>query len=618
MARENYLIVLFCLFIISSLSNSCEFEPHKVYERTVIENVSAPEIQIIELNLEYDTIFLYGSKQVRFNFQSSDQGILAVRFTIDNEEEYLVKSNKGTFYLDYRMATNGIHSLVLEVFTESGSGSIAEIFGREGFVFSKSWVLYIDENYNHNVQSTINNGFLKLSWNRYRGYDFRRYIILRTLWNFDLEMGRTRSEFFTDSSYVGEQARYDVKVLTTDGTILPWGYIEFEKNLPKLSYSASVENEYIIKWNKCKYFGAVDSFRISLITNKGVNADTKSINSLNDTTYIIPKSYFGRNVEITVRIVPKNSLLYVPDYYSFFESYLEPCIIGFRFSSSGVEEVHQVGRNEFIYWSGDNSLKRYSVSENRIVERFGYPTTDCSMYNFINSQVSQSGKFMTTYVDCTNDVMLLNTANLTSNTKRNVKFLSGQLYNPPVPVSDNGNVLINKIDGGFYLYNFFSDSVLAFYFKDLFFAKGLAISSCGDYILLENDSLRLVHYNNSQFRNIWTHCRISKPEFFEFDGKDPDRFVIWKDKTLSVRKCSDFSEIYNFHLEDQMILDIDYYNGTLLTWSPGHLYVRRHIDGSLLHDVAYSLHPGLWYNSCRLVGDAIICTQGVLYFLEGN
>ncbi len=226
MAAKNYIKALFFLFLIAFLSNSCEFEPHKVYERTVIENVSAPEIQIIELNLEYDTIFLYGSKQIRFNFLSSDQDILAVRFTIDNAEKYLVKSNEGTFYLDYGMAVNGIHSLVLEVYTEAGSGSIAEHLGMEGFVFSKSWVLYIDENYYHNVQSTINDGFLKLYWNRYRGYDFREYIIRRTGWNFDIEVGKTTSAFFIDNSYVGEQARYDVEVLTTGGTIIPWGFLE--------------------------------------------------------------------------------------------------------------------------------------------------------------------------------------------------------------------------------------------------------------------------------------------------------------------------------------------------------------------------------------------------------
>jgi hypothetical protein len=205
-------------------------------------------------------------KQIRFSFVSSDQEILAVRFTIDGNEEYLIKNNNGIFELDYRIYTNGIHDMVLEVYTASGSGSIAEHLGMEGFLFSKSWVLYIDQNYSFNVKSTISDGFLKLYWNRYRGYDFKEYVVYRTGWGTDKELARLKSGFFIDNTYVGEKARYDVEVITDNGTIIPWGFLELEKDLPKLHFIISESNKYIVKWNKSKYYNAVDSFRLSLAT----------------------------------------------------------------------------------------------------------------------------------------------------------------------------------------------------------------------------------------------------------------------------------------------------------------------------------------------------------------
>jgi len=620
-SAKDYLFTLVLLFLIVLLSNSCEFEPHKIYERTVNEDVSAPEIQVVELNLDYDTIFLYGSKQIRFSFVSSDQEILAVRFTIDGNEEYLIKNNNGIFELDYRIYTNGIHDMVLEVYTASGSGSIAEHLGMEGFLFSKSWVLYIDQNYYFNVKSTISDGFLKLYWNRYRGYDFKEYVVYRTGWGTDKELARLKSGFFIDNTYVGEKARYDVEVITDNGTIIPWGFLELEKDLPKLHFIISESNKYIVKWNKSKYYNAVDSFRLSLATYKGfTNSTNKAINEPDDTTYIVPISYFGNRIDVTLRVVPKNSFQYMPGYYSLFESYLESVVVGFSFGTrnKGVTDISQVSPDEFMYITGSDSLVRYSVTQKQIVEKYGYQPIGCTMGCFTRFKVSPSGKYLTTYVDCDHEVMLANSGNLLNHTIRDLKSLSGFMYIPEIPVSDKGLVIINNSNGGFYLYNFNTDSTIAYYNKDIFTLQGLSISMNGDYILLLHDSLRLVHYINSEFINIWSHSRFNEPAFYEFDGKDSGRFVIWNGSILSVKQCLDFSTDYEFPLSDEKILDIDYYNNKILTWSAGHLYVRNFTDGSLLHDVTYTLYPGFWYNSCRLVGNAIICMQGVIYFLEEN
>lgn len=611
----KYLLLLLAFF----LFNTCEYEPRKVYEREVNENVSPPEISVVELNLEYDTIFCYAQKEIHFSFTSSNQEIMAVRFTIDNEEQFVVDSDHGIYNLDYRIFTNGIHSLTLEVYTGSGSGSIAEKLGLEGFLFSKSWVIVIDQNYSFNVKSTVNDGLLKLFWNRYRGYDFSEYVVYReTGWNVRTEISRGKANYFIDSSYVGEKARYDVEVSYGDSQTLQWGFLELEKDLPKLHLAESETNEYVISWDKTKYYGAVDTFNLLLSTNYGGSySKIKAIQDPEDTLHVLTTSSFGSRIDLILRIKPKKGIFYNQGNFSLFESYLENLTLGFHFGTrnKNISDLEQVSSDEFVYLSGCDSVIRYSVSAKRISEKYSYQPSGCSMCNFSRIKVSASGKYITSYVDCTNDVLLANSLDFTNRKIRNLTFLTGW-YLPEIPVSDGGVMVVNNINGGFYLYNFLTDSTVAFYNKDVFTAQGLSISKNGNYIFLLHDSLRLVHYENSRFTNIWSHSRYAEPKFYEFEGVNSDRMVFWDGTTFFSKQCSDFSTVNEFPLTDELILDIDYYNNRILTYSEGYLNIRSLTDGSLHKTVRYNLYPGYWYNACYLVNNAIISMQGVIYFFD--
>ena len=134
-------IVLIIAYV--ALLHACEYEPTKIYNRTVNQNVSPPEIQTVELNLDSDTINLYADKVINFNFTSNNQPIEAVIFTIDNNAPVTVASNNGTFTLDYESLTQGTHTLTIQIYTYSGSGSIADHTGAEGFMTSHSWAIIV-------------------------------------------------------------------------------------------------------------------------------------------------------------------------------------------------------------------------------------------------------------------------------------------------------------------------------------------------------------------------------------------------------------------------------------------------------------------------------------------
>ena len=615
-------ILLLLLSLTVSFFYSCEFEPHKVYQRTADENVSAPEIQVVELNLEFDdTIYLHNKKEVHFNFVSNNQEIKAIRFVIDDLERYLVNSNSGIFTLDYNSFPYGIHTLNLEVYTATGTGSIAELLGREAFLFSKTWVINVIDYEgftNYRLTSSVSDGFLKLSWTRYPGSDLKEYILYRS--EAPPEIIKAGSNYFIDSSYTGEPARYDVKVSTDDGSLSPWGVLFLAKDLPELYFSESGSKLYTVKWNKSRYYGAVDTFRLSLSTDFRLTYTTiYNTCDPDDTTHIITTAFFGDIISLKLKVIPKNSSHYSPAYYLFFESYLSDIRLGFPFSmvdGQVIQDISQVNQDEFVCIAGYNNLIRYSVSQKSIVELLSYSPSVCVPNYYHNLTTSSSGKFLTTYIYCTKEVMLANSGNLGNNSIRNLNPFGVHEYLPKIPVSDIGLMLVDSVDIGFFLYDFYTDETLAYYHKENLKAKGLAISMNGDYIILQDDSLRLVRFENSQFSSIWSHSKYTQPDFFEFHGKNPEELVIWDGSAFSVKRCSDFSDIYEFQLSDTEILDIDYFNNEMLTWSAGHLYVRSLTDGALLNDIPVNINPTYPDRSCYLVDKAIVCMRGVMYFLE--
>jgi hypothetical protein len=608
--------VLFSLFFYS-----CEFETDKVYERKVDKDADPPEITVVDLDLESDTIFLFNGRNIAFLFTSSNQKINIVRFNVDGNEAAIYSSGEGIFLLDYGNINEGEHTLVLEVITGSGTNSIADILGAEGYVFSKTWVLNVYKDYNTKLDTRVKNGCLNFSWEKYPVPDFKEYIIYREKSYYEkIEVGRTTSVEFTDCSYVGEGGRYFVEVLKKDGQLFSWGYVELYQELPVLSFIGTFDNEYTIKWSKSKYYNAVDIFQLSANTGYGWNfINVKETRNPQDTSWNISSSLlFGDNIDLKLLLIPKNSVIYTSDENYRFESVLYEVELGFRFKAGLVNAYHitQVSADEFIYILNCDSLVRYSVSQKRAVEKLTYAPSHCSMCKFLNFKVSPSGKYLTTRVDCEYDLMLANIQDLQDNKRYNLQSYSGQYSISDVPVSDKGTGIVTGTASGFYVYDFNTSSSLGYYNKEIYGGTGLSISSDGNYIFLKDDLFRLVSFANAQFTSIWNYPGSDIPKYYEFHGTDPERLVIWNGSLFSVRKCSDFTEYYNFSLTDNSILSVDYFRNELLTYSDGHLFVRSLTDGSLIKDIPVNIDPTNWFYACILVNHAVICTTGVIYFIN--
>jgi hypothetical protein len=594
--------------------NSCEYKPLGVYERDANENVTPPEIQVLDLNLDNsDTIFLYTGLEVAFRFASTSQSIKNVKFTVDGIEKYNDKFTSGQFYIDYGNIKEGNHTLLLEIVTPSGSGSIADHLGSEGFLFSKSWILVVDKSFYSKTTATTFDGFLKLSWPKYRSSEFREFIISRSLYTGSAEIGRTVIPEFTDSSYVGEGTGYSVTAVTWDGKTISWGHKNLSAELPLLTIYQTQDHQYSIKWGSYKYYNAVGSFILSRsIPNYYSYTVVKTTSHYSDSTMFLPGLYFGDAVDFKLNIVPlKNNPMNTPNNFYFFERKLHSSAgIKFVDSNTGLEEIFQVSPDEFVGDDNCDYLNRYSISKKSLVERMTYQHNSCDACLFSHLVVSPAGKYLTSISHlCDNYTMLIPSDNLNKYTIHNLAPIPQISY---LYVSDIGTAIANTTSTGFYIYDLNTNSTIAHYTKAGFKPKGLSISQGGNYIYLTDDSLRLVKLNGSTFSNIWSVDK-NRSLYFSFDSSNPEHLTIWNGSVLSVKDCSSFSTIYEFPLTDSNIINIDYFNKQMLTYSPGtpgHLHIRDYSNGQLLSDIPININP--W--EIRLFNHSLVCLTGFMDF----
>lgn len=611
--------VLLSIALAMVISQSCEYESHRVYNLPVNRDVSPPNIQIIELNIETDTLIIYGNASVNFKFKSDNQQIEMVRLLVDDTEIGTVYGDNGSFSIFADDFSPMVHDLELQIFTGSGTGSIAEAMGEEGYIASKSWKLVVYYNYIQNVASYVEDGLLHIRWNKFLASNFTEYVIKKSGVMFEsTEIRRTKSNEFIDSSYVGELAFYNIVVVTSDYGIFTEGFLSCSQDIPALSFSANTLNQYLLKWTKTKYYNAVDSVLVFQGSKYDYGASTRigSIHNLNDTIFQVTNACFGDEMNFKIRLLPKKkNLEYDPSNYYFFESRTWG-YLGYLFKVVDFSPYcFPVGDDEYVFYDCER-ISRYSISTKQTTEELTYTPNGCYTCSFVNVQSSNTGKYISAYVDCNNDILLSRGTSLNSHTLHHLQSMTYGSY-PAMTVSDSAIGIIHDYNNGFNLYDFRKNQLLGhFNVKDFGNTlNAVKISTDGKYMLIDIDTLRLVNFDQGLFTDIWKVTGSNKSKFYEFDPFNPDRIVLWNGNEVSVKKCSDMSQVRSFTLNDALLLDIDYANDELLSFKSGHLYIRSFADGSLISDVPVSFDPSNWTEACYLIHHTIVYGRGLLYFI---
>lgn len=604
---------------------SCRYDTNEIFERNLDREVEPPNIEVVQLDLlpEKDTVIL-PSKYVNFNFKSSDQKIQGIKYYLDGKLLGSVESGIGSFYLNNEY-TQGLHLLKLEIFTHSGTGSIADSMGVEGYVFStKEWIVKVPEDPYMGLYTTAEDGFLKLKWTK-PPEEVTEYIICRE----SREIGRTTSCEFVDKAYMGEGANYSLEcVNASTGLKGLMGQVNLPKEILIKRFDFDTKNNYNIIWDRLKYYAAIDT--ISVLWDDGYSR-TVALDKTSDTSvtgFKIPTSAFGQQKRFWMVLTPKYPDPYFnPSNYSdsFYASPIVKSLIGYP--SPNFVSLHRLGSSEFLYYtylynnegsSGADSLFRYSLSENKIIERFRYNPPDeyWSGFHFYNPSVSADGSYYTSHAGMSAENIIIGSGSNINNCKTvDIGYLTQTMHR--IPISNNGRGLI--IGDKKYLYDFVNQKVLGTVGSKPTLSD-FNISSEGNYFFLSvSHTIWFFTYQNDQLEEKIIYADTYPGyHYFDFMATDPDRVVSWNKNSglFCILKCPDMVIINSFTIAGERILDIDYYNKQILTYSSQLLRVYSLVDGSLLNELplAYSY---IDYNSWFwLAGNSIFHKDGIRYFLK--
>src|SRR5688500_12421054 len=140
----------------------CTYMPEEVSftEVPIPENVYSISLNDYD---EADTIFLYGEANFSYRASTSPGDILNMYVTLD-EASLGGDSQAGTFSIKNEHLKTGIHELKIMFRATSGSGSLADLSGREQFQVWRTWTVKIDVDPppKPTITQTVENGFVKL------------------------------------------------------------------------------------------------------------------------------------------------------------------------------------------------------------------------------------------------------------------------------------------------------------------------------------------------------------------------------------------------------------------------------------------------------------------------
>ena len=591
-----------CLFLILVFTiTSCEYEPFGVYERITESNAVAPEIQIIELDLNEDTIFYYTNQlKIIFNLSSSDQVINDIRFIVDDEIQGIYREVQGQFDFENIELSPGTHSLTMEVYTHTGSLSIADLLEMECFLFSNTWVLQAVDIDSIETKAEAENGFLKLTFPEYKNSDFREYHIYRVFNGTEKLVAVTQNNIYIDSSYVGEGSQYKSVVLMEPGDSISWTDVTLECELPVQSFHATNDNVYSIRWTKTKYYNAISEYYF-VDHNNSTREDTAfSITNRNDTIIYPGYIIYNESRTVTMRTVPKReNPFYCVSSYELYQTE-QKFFAGIPLVFAPGSTFFTINDDEIVYSYGD-TLFRCSVSDNKMLEKAGF-------YNarFSDLQVSPMDINLSAH-DNNNESIFISSANDFQHYLESTDTSITDIRDYSIPMSDIGTGILATSDS-LYVYDFIKSKKLAVKFRSK--ERATKISSDGEYFFTRGDSVKLYRYHDNTIDLVWkTNSTLS---YYEFYPENPDLLVVYIGYYFYIRNCSDFSIANRFLFNCRQITNVDFYRKQLLIKNTHDLWVMDLTDGHLICKVPINIS----YSTYFIFNDMVISREGIAYRLN--
>jgi hypothetical protein len=291
---------IFLLFLtIIVLSQACEYEP----SGSNFEELTPPEDYIpIEILLNgvnpSDTIFVYRNTAISLIINSPND-IIQAALLLDGQGFASIQSSTFNFIINPGQLSEGVHKLTVVAAFTSGTGSLAEMLGLEGYIGELSWNICVIHNLPDlfKLGYRINEkGFMEIFWEDTAPESIIDKYTIHSPYtqNSDTTIYDAARKYFVDYGYVCGNAYYQVTFWMKGGYSF-FKRLSFTKPTPVLSFENLGPDNLRVCWDKPFANG-----RYNLIVDNITIAA-----GIHDTTITIPQ-YFGKTRQFTLEIRPQN------------------------------------------------------------------------------------------------------------------------------------------------------------------------------------------------------------------------------------------------------------------------------------------------------------------------
>jgi hypothetical protein len=202
--RQN-LKNIFFISAILLLFTSCEYELSGEFNRDIAKPVPTHPFSL-DLNPKTDTVYIVGNMSLNYNFNNDNLNIINIKFELNGKTiNDNITAHSGTIQINGKDLTTGEYKLKATLITHSGTNSIADGLGAEGYIATKEWTVIVDHPYITDIPKPVfsktADGFLKISWEKCNVRSFQ-YYSLGTPSNRKFKIYDRNTTSFVDSLYI--------------------------------------------------------------------------------------------------------------------------------------------------------------------------------------------------------------------------------------------------------------------------------------------------------------------------------------------------------------------------------------------------------------------------------
>ncbi len=548
---------LFFLWLLFICLCSCEYQLDKGNYRDIARPSETHQVDLRLLS-EKDTIKIFGNTKLYCDFDLHGLTEMSGMFSMQGQKWY-VSSRTALFDIFPSGLLPGYDTLSLVLYAKSGSGSMADIVGAEGYVAGRKWFVLVDGRPAPSLNLTKSitpEGYLKLGWPECNQYNIEYYDF-----QFRANSGGPKikiydpgTKYMIDTCYIGGGIIYVVNSkVQFNNTIGKGVQLTINDPYPTLNFEEKGFDSCRVYWQKSKYKATYKLFR------DDVSHETAILESHTDTSVICPHLGVGNSIPFVLRTLPFHPQS-SNTYYNQIDN--KNILIG-KYLKGNWPKMAYNRLEKMIYTNTGNELFPYDISSLSPRNRY--------YINYLSSQGLYS---------CPT-----NSSKIAALAGDNIYIFQNYLLQNPIIIPFDcigqsithfyltDNDLISIVKGNVFEQIRLSDqkviaSVLISDFPDADPWACFTTSRDGKYFcFVSRKGIRLCSIVNGVLTCTYFDDRSYRSALFD-DNTDDRLLLTFNDSnTIEVRNASDFSLVNQFSLpgKAEVLCDIDPESGYLLT-----------------------------------------------------